>query len=68
VRDLVLAHCSMLVHFSVDFDFRPACPACRCSCFRQCLLVAYAGDCLLSIGCWTDRRHEWQTWQTNGRL
>jgi len=39
-----------------------------CSCFRQSLLAAYPGDRLLSIGCRTDRSHDWQTWQNNNRL
>jgi len=32
----------------------------HCSCFRQGLLAAYPGDCLLSIGCRTDHGHDWQ--------
>jgi len=32
----------------------------------QLLLAAYPGDCLLSIGCRTDRRHDWQTWHILG--
>jgi len=31
-----------------------------CSCFKQCLLAAWPDDCLLSIGCRTDRRHDWR--------
>jgi len=30
--------------------------------------VAYRDDCLLSIGCCTDRCHDWQTWQTISRF
>jgi len=26
------------------------------------ILTAYPGERLLSIGCWSDRRHGWQTW------
>jgi len=52
---------STLVHCSVILDLRPAMPATCCSCFRQCLPAAYPGDCLLSTGCRTDRRRDWQT-------
>ena len=39
---------------SAGVDLCPVIPACCCSCFRQRLLAAYPGDCLLSIGCRTD--------------
>ena len=51
---MVSARHRMLAHCSVGLDLRPAIHACCCSCFRQRLLAAYPGDCLLSIGCRTD--------------
>jgi len=56
----------LLINLATKFIFFS--PACCCSCFRQRLLAAYPGDCLLSIGCWTDRRHDWEKWQTNSRF
>jgi len=54
----VPARRSTLVHCSVG---NPCNSACWCSCFRH-LLAAHSGQCLLSVGCRTDWRHDWQIW------
>jgi len=58
-EQLVQTHHGILGKCSTDLC--SAIPECCCSCFRQRRLVAYPGDCLLSTGCRTDRRHDWQT-------
>ena len=51
---LTPAHRSTLALYSEGLDLYSAIPAFCCGCIRLGLLVAYPGDCLLSIECRTD--------------